>query len=263
MSKRILYLLLLASLSNHVAAQERKEIASHLQKKFKLSCLRVPFFGKQLEYGNDGVVIGHPDPASTTNGGMLEINKLEIKDKEVEIRATRVVLINQPFEVVRTSQQSRLILKLNNEISETDFASLLSKVLEDQAEIDAAVAGYWRPYPIDSTAPKDKLQIAGVLQGSRSVYRFSTDKRFTPPKPVYSPDPEYDEESRRKRISGIVVLKVVLNESGCPEIIEVQRTLVWLDRQAVDAVSQWKFQPSKLDGKPVPVLINIEVSFNL
>jgi outer membrane biosynthesis protein TonB len=36
-----------------------------------------------------------------------------------------------------------------------------------------------------------------------------------------------------------------------------------LDDQAVKGVSQWRFEPAKRDGKPVPVLIEIETNFRL
>jgi TonB family protein len=44
----------------------------------------------------------------------------------------------------------------------------------------------------------------------------------------------------------------------------VQRALgMGLDEKAVEAVRQWRFEPAKKDGHPVPVMINVEVNFRL
>lgn len=36
-----------------------------------------------------------------------------------------------------------------------------------------------------------------------------------------------------------------------------------MDEKAIEAVKQWKFEPARKDGKPVAVMINIEVAFRL
>jgi TonB family protein len=44
----------------------------------------------------------------------------------------------------------------------------------------------------------------------------------------------------------------------------VQRSLgMGLDEKAIEAVRQWRFEPAKKDGQPVPVMINVEVNFRL
>jgi TonB family protein len=36
-----------------------------------------------------------------------------------------------------------------------------------------------------------------------------------------------------------------------------------LDERALEAVKLWRFEPSRKDGQPVPVQINVEVNFRL
>jgi protein TonB len=36
-----------------------------------------------------------------------------------------------------------------------------------------------------------------------------------------------------------------------------------LDQKAMEAVSKWRFRPATKDGKPVPVMVNVEVHFRL
>ena len=60
------------------------------------------------------------------------------------------------------------------------------------------------------------------------------------------------------------MLWLVVDADGLPQKIRVQRSLgMGLDEVAVNAVKQWRFQPAKKDGKPVQVMINVEVNFKL
>lgn len=86
----------------------------------------------------------------------------------------------------------------------------------------------------------------------------------TPPRATYSPDPEYDDASRRAKLSGSVVLSIVVTKEGNvgdPKI--VQSLSPNLDKQAVKAVSKWKFTPAMRDGKPIAVQIKVEVTFRI
>ena len=84
------------------------------------------------------------------------------------------------------------------------------------------------------------------------------------PKVVYDPDPEYSEEARKAKYQGTVVLWLVVAPDGHPQQIRVQRSLgMGLDEKAIEAVRQWRFEPAKKDGQPVPVMINVEVNFRL
>jgi protein TonB len=86
----------------------------------------------------------------------------------------------------------------------------------------------------------------------------------TAPRPVYDPDPEYSEAARKAKYQGSVLLWLVVGPNGRTRNIRVQRSLgMGLDEKALDAVSQWRFQPATLNGQPVAVQINVEVSFRL
>src|ERR1039458_5919666 len=94
------------------------------------------------------------------------------------------------------------------------------------------------------------------------AYRVGGD--VSAPRATYAPDPQYSQEARNAHYQGTVVLWLVVDADGLPQKIRVQRSLgMGLDEEAVKAVKQWRFQPAKKDGKPVPVMINVEVNFRL
>jgi TonB family protein len=86
----------------------------------------------------------------------------------------------------------------------------------------------------------------------------------TAPRAKSTPDPEYSKEARKQRIQGTVILLLTVGADGIPQDIKVTRGLGYgLNEQAVSAVKSWRFEPSTVDGKPVPVQINVEVNFRL
>jgi TonB family protein len=84
------------------------------------------------------------------------------------------------------------------------------------------------------------------------------------PKIIYSVEPEFSDEARRAKYQGIVVISLIVDAQGNPQHVRVVRNLgMGLDEKAVEAVKQYKFKPALMQGKPVPVEINIEVNFQL
>jgi TonB family protein len=77
-------------------------------------------------------------------------------------------------------------------------------------------------------------------------------------------EPGYTEEARIAKLSGGVLLSMVVDKDGFARNIRVVRPLgMGLDEKAIEAVSQWKFQPGQKDGQPVNVRATIEVNFKL
>jgi protein TonB len=84
------------------------------------------------------------------------------------------------------------------------------------------------------------------------------------PQLIFAPDPEFSDEARRAKFQGICVVSLVVDAQGNPQRVQVVRHLgMGLDQKAVDAVNQYRFRPATFQGKPVPVEVNIEVTFRI
>jgi TonB family protein len=104
--------------------------------------------------------------------------------------------------------------------------------------------------------------LAKETRDDERVYEIANG--VTNPRPTYQPMPEYDQDSRKKRVQGTVVLSMIVTKEGGTRRITVERSLSPnLDAQAIKAVSQWRFSPATKDGEPVAVKMNVEVSFHL
>jgi TonB family protein len=99
-------------------------------------------------------------------------------------------------------------------------------------------------------------------RSSDTVYEVGNG--VTAPLPVYSPNPEYVDRARREKISGIVSLSMTVTAEGKVRDLKVTKGLgKGLDKQALAAVSTWRFEPATKDGKPVAVHINLDVTYKL
>ena len=87
----------------------------------------------------------------------------------------------------------------------------------------------------------------------------------TTPRLIREVKARYTNDAIRDKIQGSVVLEVVVSSDGSPSRIRVVRSLDLggLDEQAVAAVTQWRFEPGRLAGAPVDVLVTVILDFSI
>ena len=75
--------------------------------------------------------------------------------------------------------------------------------------------------------------------------------------------PVYPPLARQTRISGTVKLHAIIGKNGAVEQLQVVSGHPLLVQSALDAVRQWRYQPTLLNGEPVEVDTEIDVIFSL
>ena len=75
--------------------------------------------------------------------------------------------------------------------------------------------------------------------------------------------PVYPAIARIAHIQGVVILEAVLDAGGRVDDVRVLRSIPQLDQAAIDAVRQWRYTPTLLNGRAVPVIITVTVNFTL
>lgn len=86
------------------------------------------------------------------------------------------------------------------------------------------------------------------------------------PEVVHEEKPQYTSEAMRAKVQGIVEVEAIVMPDGTVSQVQIVRSLddrFGLDQKAVEAVRRWRFRPGTRMGKPVPVLVNIELTFTL
>lgn len=75
--------------------------------------------------------------------------------------------------------------------------------------------------------------------------------------------PNYPPLARQARIQGTVVLHAIIDKEGWVAQVEVQSGHPLLVQAALDAVRQWRYKPTQLNGEPVEVDTTIQVTFTM
>jgi TonB family protein len=76
-------------------------------------------------------------------------------------------------------------------------------------------------------------------------------------------DPVYPPIAQSARVQGVVILEARIDEQGRVSDARVLRSIPLLDQAALDAVRQWEFTPTLLNGAPTPVIMTMTVQFTL
>jgi protein TonB len=64
-------------------------------------------------------------------------------------------------------------------------------------------------------------------------------------------------------VQGVVIIEATIAPNGRVQAAKVLRSIPMLDAAALDAVRQWQFTPTLLNGEPVPVIMTVTVNFTL
>jgi protein TonB len=104
-----------------------------------------------------------------------------------------------------------------------------------------------RPVPPDAPPP-------------RSV-RVGDD--IVPPTKIRNVNPVYPQIAQSARVQGTVVIEATIDREGKVSEARVLRSIPLLDQAALDAVRQWEYEPTLLNGEPVPVIMTVTVNFTL
>jgi periplasmic protein TonB len=108
------------------------------------------------------------------------------------------------------------------------------------------------PPPVQKVVEKpvvpQRIRVGGNVQGAKLIRQ---------PKPVYPP------LAKQARIQGVVKLHALISKEGTIEDLKVISGHPLLVPSALEAVKQWVYQPTTLNGDPVGVDTEIDVNFTL
>ncbi len=188
------------------------------------------------------------------------------------VRPAQAATPNPPSGPAIASQVNQLFSRAQSQFEQSDYAGALQscdaalrldlgneKVRDLKAKVENTMRILGKSpngEGSSGTAPPSSGTSAG------GVFRVGGD--VSAPTLIRKVDPKYSDEARRARIQGPVVLEAIVQRDGTVQVLRVVRSLgKGLDEKAVEALSQWRFNPAKQNGVAVPVALNIEVNFNL
>jgi TonB family protein len=81
------------------------------------------------------------------------------------------------------------------------------------------------------------------------------------PQKIKHVDPVMPEMARQAGVRGMVILEIVIGTDGTVPQAKVLRSIPLLDAAAIEAVTQWIYEPTHVNGVPVPVILTATVVF--
>ena len=103
-----------------------------------------------------------------------------------------------------------------------------------------------------------------ALVALAQVYQAGDKTVQQKPEVIAETKPSYTAAAMRQKIQGSVEMTTVIGLDGKPADIKVVRSLdPGLDKNAIAALEKWRFKPAMKDGKPVRMLVTIEMTFAL
>ncbi len=100
---------------------------------------------------------------------------------------------------------------------------------------------------------------------SRKPRRIRVGGNVQEAKLIYQGQLEYPTEAREAGIQGTVVLEAIIGKDGTVVNYRVLNSPAhpFLQKAAVEAVKQWRYEPTLLNGEPIEVVTTVTVNFRL
>jgi protein TonB len=132
-----------------------------------------------------------------------------------------------------------------------------AKAAGEKAAADALAA----KEQAEAIAAKEKAEAEAREQEKAAAVRVGG--KIRPPTKVKDVKPVYPDAAKTARAAGVVIVEATIGANGKVIAAKVLRSVPMLDEAALDAVRQWEFTPTLLNGKPVPVVMTVTINFKL
>ena len=253
------------TLSGTPRDQDQLEKSLHDAYKGKTLTLRNFYSGSTLEFDSHGAALRDPKVGPWTLWSRILVDDVKLSHKTLEIDAHRLFLRylsqDKSFQALRAGRV-RLRIDLDGEPSGIrDLDPILTQLfLKAGEDFSRLVPPYWTKFCSHVSDPDWSQQ-----ESSRITHDPKTAANgWTPPFPVYKPEPGYSHEAREAKITGALQLLAVIDQAGHVADVMIVRPIgMGLDENAVETVRTWRFKPAQHDGASAPVKIIIEMTFRL
>jgi TonB family protein len=140
--------------------------------------------------------------------------------------------------------------------------------------LNGPLDGYFAIWKRPTAAKGEQLVTLGDFFFVEGKFRWDSNTQYfpfqkpktasiVPTKLIKRVSPRYPEEARQKTIQGTVILNVILRKDGSVMVQNVAEGDPILSPAAIEAVRQWHYEPTMLNGQPIELETKISVTFTL
>jgi TonB family protein len=189
--------------------------------------------------------------------------KTAVYKARIESRPVEKIDIRGLSEPARDALLARLALHVGDEINSDLFEKLRTEVDAFDEHLRVMLLNQGGGLTVDIAprpAVRNVVSSPAARQASAPINvggNVQQTKLIRQPRPVYPP------EAKVARIQGVVRMNAVIDRQGQVKALELASGRPELAPAAMDAVRQWVYQPTLLNGEPVEVMTQIDVNFTL
>jgi TonB family protein len=267
----------------------------------RIFMLRGFYSGDRLQYRSSSSPPVGVTPGDWTANGFVLVTDIQFSNHRLSIKAKRLLVVSighgfQFYAETAKKRQKAPSLEIEMELASADpderAGDAMSKIfLTAEDSLVDLVADDWEPcvragvrnFEDDKFRSchfsQEMLAVPGVMPRAISqtkpeadfvpgdtlgIHVFHVGKSISPPRTVFSPEPEFSAASRVVNLHGMVTLMMIVDNSGVPRDVHIVSPLgCGLDAQAVRTVQTWRFKPAEQEGhEPVAVEIAVETDFH-
>jgi TonB family protein len=271
------------------ARPDRRRLEDALRPVFqnKVVFLHGFYSDSSLRFDRNGDLVGNSATGVWTVNSTILITDLRInRHNLLMLKGKRVINVfdDDTGKFVNLTSGTSVQVELELDPAWQDAApvlALLGKVIPSSfGPLSSSVPAYWQCWLSGRTTrdkksgnwqcslPNAEPYKAGEAEAARTeadaCKALKVGGSVKPPKVLSKADPTFTDAARFLHLQGRTVLKIIVDEHGEPRVTGIVRPLgAGLDDQAVECVRHWRFAPATRDGEPVPVEVDVEVSYRL
>jgi len=180
--------------------------------------------------------------ATATSAGAEKYAAESLKEAQAAQTALEAELKAQDAKMMKSYDRSREL-------------AVAAKAAADRAATDATSG---RERAAAEAAKKEK---AAAARRAKLATAVRVGGQVRPPIRIKEVAPVYPAIAQSARVQGDVVIEATIDEEGKVADARVVKSVPLLDQAALDAVRQWEYRPSLLNGVPTPVVMTVTVKF--
>jgi TonB family protein len=198
------------------------------------------------------VVVGKEDPlfqAAVEKKLQEELKRREVKSAREQDAATK----KRRAEIDKSSEEAGK----SNEGEET------ARIARDKADREEATR-LAREAVARRKSEAQKAESAMAAAAVKDGDLVDVDQADAPPVSVKQVSPQVTRLAIQRRVTGTVLLRVLVDENGEPAIVEILRDTalkVGLGEASKAALEQWRWKPATKDGHRVKTWVTVQVPF--
>jgi protein TonB len=180
--------------------------------------------------------------ASASSAGADKYAAASLKDAQAAQAALDTELKAQEGKLLKSYDRAREL-------------AVAAKTAADKATTDATSARE------SAEAEETRKAKAAAARREKLAKAIRVGGQIRPPIKIKDVAPVYPAIARSARVQGDVVIEATIDEEGNVADARVVKSVPLLDQAALEAVQQWRYQPSLLNGVPTAVITTVTVKF--